>query len=175
MASSLRLPSIDRTEQVHPALSRRTWAVGNIHLQSQPDRRLSGLRFSVHPSECWDSTVKQVITASFLVLSVSCLTLGYGVSSAEPSDPTTRELVAVTDMLKRCTHSHIFLVPPLLCCVYLSWCWFIADTGLLIAGLIALYTSQATESGLFFVYFIKQVYSPCRKLFLTEVVDLTAV
>jgi len=34
-------------------------------------------------------------------------------------------------------------------------------------------TSQSAESELFFVYFIKQVYSPCRKVFLTKVVNLT--
>jgi hypothetical protein len=51
----------------------------------------------------------------------SCPVAGYGVSSVEPSDPITRESVAITDVLERNTHSHILHVPPLLFCVpYLS-------------------------------------------------------
>jgi len=77
----------------------------------------------------------------------SCPLAGYDVSDVEPSDPSARESVGITNVLERCAHSHLFQMPPLLLCVpHLSWCS-------VIARLIALQTSQSTARNIFCLFY----------------------
>jgi hypothetical protein len=81
------------------------------------------------------------------------VTASNGVSGVEPSEPATRVSVGVPNVLKSCTHSQIFQVPPLLFfrssfVVMFICCWY----GSVIARLITLHAHHSPQSQNYFSF-----------------------